>query len=118
MNIPLASADPAHASDATGPTPYSAQQSAAAGGAVNDGRWRRWPGALRGAVARVQQWMRSLGPYVAIELLLPGGTIIALALWAYRRRRAARGSATAPSSAIVPEERRTSLRCVTPCVQR
>ena len=25
--------------------------------------------------------LRSLGPYVLIELLLPGGTLVALALW-------------------------------------
>jgi hypothetical protein len=30
--------------------------------------------------------IRRLGPYLAIELLLPGGTLIALLLWAYRQR--------------------------------
>jgi hypothetical protein len=30
---------------------------------------------------------RSLGPYAAIELLLPGGSVLALVLWLYRRRR-------------------------------
>jgi len=30
--------------------------------------------------------LRNLGPYAAIELLVPGGTLIALALWAYRHR--------------------------------
>jgi hypothetical protein len=39
-----------------------------------------------------KQWlieqMRQFGPYVAAELLLPGGTLIALALWLYRRRAA------------------------------
>jgi hypothetical protein len=32
------------------------------------------------------QSARNLGPYVAVEALLPGGTLIALALWLYRRR--------------------------------
>ena len=27
---------------------------------------------------------RSFGPYMAIELLLPGGSLIALLLWLYR----------------------------------
>jgi hypothetical protein len=30
---------------------------------------------------------RKLGPYLLIELLLPGGTLLALALFAYRRRK-------------------------------
>jgi hypothetical protein len=32
--------------------------------------------------------LRSIAPYVAIEVLLPGGSLIALATWLYRRRRA------------------------------
>lgn len=118
MNTPLASAEPADVSDATMPRPYPAHPPLVERSAVNDGSWRRWPGLLRGAVARVQHWMHSLGPYIAIELLLPGGTIIALALWAYRRRRAARDSANAPSTAVVPAERRAPLRTLTPCTQR
>ena len=38
------------------------------------------------------QWLseqiREIGPYFALELILPGGTLIALALWLYRRRAA------------------------------
>ena len=30
---------------------------------------------------------RSVSPYLMVELLLPGGTLIALALWLYRHRR-------------------------------
>lgn len=33
--------------------------------------------------------LRKAGPYVAIEILLPGGTLIALLLYLYRRRNAA-----------------------------
>jgi len=29
--------------------------------------------------------LRSVGPYVAIEILLPGGTLIALLLWLSKR---------------------------------
>jgi hypothetical protein len=39
------------------------------------------------------QWLavqvREIAPYFAVELILPGGTLIALALWWYRRRSAA-----------------------------
>jgi hypothetical protein len=30
--------------------------------------------------------LKSLAPYAAIEFLLPGGSLIALALWFFRRR--------------------------------
>jgi hypothetical protein len=43
---------------------------------------------------RAFEWIlrqfRSLGPYLAIELILPGGSIMALLLWTYRHRTAAR----------------------------
>jgi hypothetical protein len=46
------------------------------------------------------QWLieqiREFGPYVAAELLLPGGTLVALALWLYRRRAALRPVEGAP----------------------
>lgn len=37
-------------------------------------------------IARAATVLRRLGPYAAIELLLPGGTLMALLLWLYRRR--------------------------------
>ncbi len=37
-------------------------------------------------VSKVASGVRSLGPYAAIELLLPGGSLIALSVWAYRNR--------------------------------
>jgi hypothetical protein len=30
--------------------------------------------------------LRALGPYMAIELILPGGSLIALGLWLYQHR--------------------------------
>jgi hypothetical protein len=45
------------------------------------------------AVARIISQFRSLGPYLAIELVLPGGSIVALLLWTYRNRVAARQTA-------------------------
>ena len=42
------------------------------------------------AVEQVFRHVRSLGPYLAIELILPGGSIVALLLWTFRNRPAAR----------------------------
>ena len=33
--------------------------------------------------------LKQLAPYAAIELVLPGGTILAILLWLYQRRKAA-----------------------------
>ncbi len=41
-------------------------------------------------VACVVSKLRKLAPYAAIELLLPGGSMIALLLWFYRRQKASR----------------------------
>ena len=45
---------------------------------------------VESALRRIIQAARQLGPYAAIELLLPGGSLLAIALWLYRRNRAAR----------------------------
>ena len=37
-------------------------------------------------VDRLFVLVRSLGPYAAIELLLPGGSMLALLYWWYRQR--------------------------------
>jgi hypothetical protein len=39
--------------------------------------------------------LKDLAPYAAIELLLPGGSLVALSLWFYRRRKAAPAIASA-----------------------
>ena len=38
------------------------------------------------AVEWILRQLRSLSPYLAVELLLPGGSIVALLLWTYRHR--------------------------------
>jgi hypothetical protein len=38
-------------------------------------------------IIRLAGLLRALGPYAAIELLLPGGTLIAVAIWLIRQRR-------------------------------
>jgi hypothetical protein len=40
-----------------------------------------------GWLARGLTALRQLGPYAAIELILPGGSLIALLLWLYRRHK-------------------------------
>lgn len=41
-------------------------------------------------IAKILACMRRAGPYLAIELILPGGSIIALILWLLRNRPAVR----------------------------
>jgi hypothetical protein len=118
MKNDLAVPDTTSAVHAAAPVAFAPLQRGAATEAVNDGQWARVPRMLRGAMARVSgivRSLRSLGPYVAIEVLLPGGSFIALALWAYRRRRAARRSADATSLAAAP---RAPLRCMASCGSR
>jgi hypothetical protein len=43
--------------------------------------------------------LRAMGPYVALELFMPGGTVLALLLWLARNRRAARELAVAQARA-------------------
>jgi hypothetical protein len=42
---------------------------------------------IAGWTARGLVALRELGPYAAIELVLPGGSLLALILWLYRRHR-------------------------------
>ena len=110
---------PATASNQTRtPTPHVMHVPTTSDYAMNDSRWGRQPRTLRNAIAHAVRSVRSLGPYLAIELIMPGGSIIALALWTYRHRRAARGSSNAGSAAVVAVVRRAPLRCATPCTQR
>lgn len=44
---------------------------------------------LANGLERVGGWVQKLGPYVLLEVLLPGGTLLALLLFLYRRRRLA-----------------------------
>jgi len=42
---------------------------------------------LRAWAAAALATLKGLAPYAAIELLLPGGSLVALTLWFYRRRK-------------------------------
>jgi len=52
-----------------------------------DGRWalslRNWSVYAAAAIAR----LKAVAPYALIELVLPGGSVMALLLWLYRRRK-------------------------------
>lgn len=50
---------------------------------VNLGRW----------IGRIAALVRQLGPYAVVELVLPGGSLVALSLWLYRRHKNASRSA-------------------------
>lgn len=49
--------------------------------------WMPAPRKLSAYAMAVVAKLRSLAPYAAIELVLPGGSVMALLLWLYRRSR-------------------------------
>jgi hypothetical protein len=51
---------------------------------------QKWLAPVMSGLRWVIQAGRQLGPYAAIELLLPGGSLLAIALWLYRRHRSVR----------------------------
>lgn len=61
-------------------------------------------------LARAIGFVRAIGPYAAIEIILPGGTVLALLFWLYRRYQRGepllavfaleRGSVTPPRSLL------------------
>jgi len=71
--------------------------------AVRFGTWiAGWIG--RGAVA-----LKDLGPYAAIELVLPGGSVLALLLWLYRRHRKSASTNSASSCLACGSQRPSNL---------
>jgi len=48
---------------------------------------RDWIGYAAAVILR----LRALAPYALIELILPGGSVMALLLWLYRRRKSGIG---------------------------
>ena len=47
----------------------------------------------------LRAWLRTLGPYVLLEILLPGGTLVALLLLLYRSGRLRTGGPRAAALA-------------------
>ena len=60
--------------------------------------------ALHTAIAALAEALRRIAPYLLTELLLPGGTLLALVLFVsrYRRKRRAQMAAAAAKDAPVP----------------
>jgi hypothetical protein len=50
------------------------------GKAMKNYAWVQW----------IVEQFRTFGPYFAVELILPGGSIVALLLWLYRNRSSVR----------------------------
>src|ERR1700730_9663470 len=74
----------------------------------------RWTLALRnldGYAAAVIVRLKAVAPYALIELVLPGGSVMALALWLYRRRKNGVGFGGLPAWVL------SFLRWVDPAVR-
>ena len=48
---------------------------------------------LAGRIRAIWAVVKEFAPYAAIELVLPGGTVLAILYWLFRRRRVGAGSA-------------------------
>ena len=57
-------------------------------------RWALAPRNFGAHAATAVARLRDLAPYAVIELVLPGGSIVALLLWLYRRQKKAASFAT------------------------
>jgi hypothetical protein len=44
--------------------------------------------------------LKDLAPYAALELVMPGGSLMALALWLYRRKRKAAADPDSQNDAL------------------
>ena len=51
-------------------------------------------------ILRAAAALRDLGPYAAIELLLPGGSLVILLLWLYRRHKKSAAAVALPGQSL------------------
>jgi hypothetical protein len=65
----------------------SASDSTVAFSSVLDAQPSAVPRTLGAHTAAIVAMLRKLAPYAAIELVMPGGSLMALGLWLYRRQR-------------------------------
>jgi hypothetical protein len=64
---------------------------------TNHWRFARWmpaPRSFGGCVMAGVGRLRDLAPYALMELILPGGSLMAVLLWLYRRQKKPAGFAT------------------------
>lgn len=47
----------------------------------------KWLPNLKGNAIAVAARLKALAPYALMELIMPGGSVMALLLWLYRRRK-------------------------------
>jgi hypothetical protein len=50
----------------------------------------------------LRRCLQRIGPYLLVEIFLPGGTLLALLLFLYRRGRLGAGDPAAAGTALVP----------------
>ena len=62
------------------------------------------------SLAAVRTLVRRTGPYLAIELVLPGGTLIALLLFLYQRRQVGANGRSSLRTRLLPAWRRLQAR--------
>ena len=62
------------------------------------------------SLAAVRTLVRRTGPYLAIELVLPGGTLLALLLFLYQRRQAGANGPSSLRAGLLPAWRRLHAR--------
>jgi hypothetical protein len=60
---------------------------------------------LSRAYEAVRRWIQSIGPYLIIEIVMPGGTLIALLMFLHRRGTLARLAGFVPAAALAPFRR-------------
>jgi len=53
-----------------------------------------------GILTVMRRWAQVFGPYLMLEILLPGGTLLALLLFLYRRRLAVQTASAATSNPL------------------
>ena len=62
-------------------------------------------GTLSRICETVRRWIQSIGPYLVVEIVMPGGTLIALLMFLHRRGTLARLVGFVPVAALAPFRR-------------
>jgi hypothetical protein len=65
----------------------SASEFSATSSPVLDAQPRAVPRTVGAHMAVIVAILRKLAPYAAIELIMPGGSVMAVLLWLYRRQK-------------------------------
>ena len=62
-------------------------------------------GTLSRACETVRRWIQCIGPYLVVEIVMPGGTLIVLLMFLHRRGTLARLVDFVPLAALAPFRR-------------